>query len=134
MAESMSQSFFGVTGLGVAEPLLDATAVATVKEFSFHEIPFDVFEAAFQKFVMGDSALAKTLKMDGHSNILRKDLAHVLQTVLGGRVPTKQELQTWFSFLDFDRGAVMSKSGETLPYRCGSACTRQSIMWIKHVL
>lgn len=103
-------NFFGLTTLGPPSPLVDASAAASVREFSFHDIPTEVFDEVFKRHLIGDTTMAKVLRVDGSTNILRKDLAIMVSEVLG-RVPTKAELTTWFSYTDFDRGATMTFEG-----------------------
>jgi len=102
-----SNPAFGLTTLGPSDPISDATAAAGVAELAFHTISPAEYTAAFDAHLLGDCHLARNLGVDGATVIPRKELCNVLHDLLG-RVPSQQELTTWLTYTDYDRGAFMT--------------------------
>lgn len=96
----MASPFFGMTTLGSGEPIRDSTAASQCYEF--HQLSRDDYMAAFDKYLLGQCAIASTLEVDGNTHVLRAALGDMLRELLQ-RTPRKQELDAWFTALDFDR-------------------------------
>eukprot|EP00803_Ostreobium_quekettii_P006497 evm.model.scf_965EXC.6 EVM.evm.TU.scf_965EXC.6 scf_965EXC:11202-13444(+) len=99
-------SFFGLTSLGGGgvNPFHDGSAFN--KFYSFHDTPDDLYLETFKEHALGDCLLANQLQVDGSQTILRSHLGHVLKRALG-RHPSKMELDTWLTFLDFETRSTM---------------------------
>lgn len=106
-----SGHFFGMTTLGATDPFFDAAA--TTIHYPFHDIDESAYEQAFEAQLLSNTsrgkAVAETLQVDADSSVLRSKLGEMLNTVLG-RQAHRAELAAWFSFLDFDRGAIMTRT------------------------
>lgn len=99
-------SSFGCNTLGPSCHF--ATTSAAKQEYPFNDFSVDTYSSVFDKFAMGDSDLAKNLDVNGYDTILRASLGDMLKDLLG-RQPRKLELDSWFTFCDFDRSGLMSR-------------------------
>lgn len=103
-------AFFGTTCHGDYQALLKSQTAFHGNAFS--GISEAVYEASFDKFVLGASMLSEvktgSVTMDGQDCILRESLIDVLKDILGRR-STKQEFDTFFKHFDFDSDCVMSR-------------------------
>mmetsp|Transcript_28653 Transcript_28653/g.77275 ORF Transcript_28653/g.77275 Transcript_28653/m.77275 type:complete len:196 (+) Transcript_28653:149-736(+) len=99
-------AFFGLTTLGPSNPIRENAK--DVQTYPFHELSMEVYMSVFNKYLLGDSQIARTLDVDGENYILRAALGDMLRELLG-RQPRKYELEAWFTFHDFDRDPIMSR-------------------------
>lgn len=100
-------AFFGQTTLGARDPFFDAAT--TTQHYLFHEIDQSAYDEVFERHLLGPhNEVAATLGIDGSQYALRCDLGDMLNELLG-RQARKAELQSWFTFLDFDSNCVMSR-------------------------
>ncbi|GFR50921.1 hypothetical protein Agub_g13240 [Astrephomene gubernaculifera] len=135
-------AFFGLTSLGPQDPIREAKK--TNHEYVFHNFPLDHYVEVFNKYLIGDSDISVTLEVNGDSHIVRAKLGDMLKDVLG-RQPRKHEVDSWFTYLDFDRSGVMGldeyiKGVERLQEFSAGAPTNatytsydtQRVEWIHH--
>lgn len=105
-----------MTTLGRSDPIGEFTAGR--QGYVFHEFSQEDYMEAFNKYLLGESAIAETLEVEGGTHVLRASLGDMLRTLLG-RSPRKTELDAWFTALDFDRRCVFVRTAHFASLQSG---------------